>query len=590
MPISIHPDTSVTLYRGIPFPQDYSSTLWFTTKGQQTDFFNTWRDQEEFTEVSYQRQNGRIRVSALGDRAHFYNYLSFTNPDSNYRYYAFITDCEYINNNTYSFAFTIDVIQSFMHVLTPHPVYIDRQHVNNDTKGYNTQPEEFSAMGQLLYECVAAPTTDIPDVPTYDRIEPVSNWLFDAKKMWSDDSLCMVIMSTEDLETKGDVNEWELSKCNPYWKMEPTQLYGPLYYPIWYYGYPINNIDWVNHLINAFNFISKNGLADAIINFFVAPMGLYYTSQREQDGSGQTRYGYDFRLNIPQNQLGVYTPKNNKLYTYPYNYLYVTTNEGNGAIYKYEYFDKYEQEYGSTFFAFCGHMAPNCVVGLYPRNYASSLYNVNELLTTAPYPLLPWSSDVYQAYCALNGGKIAAQRTNLDIDLKQGYASDSLNFLTGGITTMMKASIGWADVSGLASPVMGMVNRAIDYQQEIRNIDAQMYDISVIPNQSHGNLSADPVISAGVKGFTFYRVYPNSESAKIIDDYFTMFGYHIGTIAIPNFTGRKNFNYVKVKGQLFTGTAPAPALASINQIFNMGITLYHNIDTYGDNLADNAII
>lgn len=582
MPISIHPDTSVTLYRGIPFPQDYSSTLWFTTKGQQTDFFNTWRDQEEFTEVSYQRQNGRIRVSALGDRAHFYNYLSFTNPDSNYRYYAFITDCEYINNNTYSFSFTIDVIQSFMHVLTPHPVYIDRQHVNNDTKGYNTQPEPFSAFGQLLYECVASPVSNVKDVPSYSALELGGDIPDKGSHFFGDQSLCAIVLTSEDYRNHV---EWD-TQYNPAYVIEPSLLNGVMFSGLYHFVYPffIGDGSWVGQLKNLIAFLSRTGLVDSVVTIYTAPYGLGASAFNENE------HGVDFRLVVDNSKLGVYQPKNNKLYTYPYNYLYVSNNEGNGATYKFEYFDKYEQNYGETFFSFTGLLNPNAVLGLFPRNYASSLYNVNELLTTSPYPQISWYSDVYQAYCALNSGKINAQKTNLEIDLQQGYATDSVNMLMGGITTAMKASIGWADVSGLASPVMGMVNRSIDYQQEIRNIDAQMYDISVIPNQAHGNAASDPVIGAGVKGFTFYRVYPNSESAKIIDDYFTMFGYHIGTIAVPNFTGRKNFNYVKVKGQLFTGQAPAPALASINQIFNMGITLYHNIDTYGDNLADNTII
>lgn len=580
MPISIHPDTSVTLYRGIPFPQDYSSTLWFTTKGQQTDFFNTWRDQEEFTEVSYQRQNGRIRVSALGDRAHFYNYLSFTNPDSNYRYYAFITDCEYINNNTYAFSFTIDVIQSFMHVLTPHPVYIDRQHVNNDTKGYNTQPEPFSAFGQLLYECVASPVSNIADVPSYEVIDFGSSVPNFGTNSFGDKSLCAIILTSEDYRNS---TEWDI-QYNPFMVLEPGVVNGYLFNGLYHFIYPLYEENWVKQFKNILFFISNQGLVDSVVTIYTAPFGLIFGTNNPEE------HGTDFRLVVDNNKLGVYTPKNNKLYTYPFNYLYVTNNEGNGATYKFEYFDKYEQNYGETFFSFTGLLNPNAVLGVFPRNYASSLYNVNELLTTSPYPQISWYSDVYQAYCALNSGKINAQKTNLEIDLQQGYANDSINLLSGGITTALKASIGWADVSGLASPVMGMVNRSIDYQQEIRNIDAQMYDISVIPNQAHGNAASDPVVGAGVKGFTFYRVYPNSESAKIIDDYFTMYGYHIGTIAIPNFTGRKNFNYVKVKGQLFTGTAPAPALASINQIFNMGITLYHNIDTYGDNLADNTII
>ena len=37
--------------------------------------------------------------------------------------------------------------------------------------------------------------------------------------------------------------------------------------------------------------------------------------------------------------LDGYAPRNNKLLSYPYNFLYVTNNQGNSAIYRWEFFN-----------------------------------------------------------------------------------------------------------------------------------------------------------------------------------------------------------------------------------------------------------
>ena len=49
-----------------------------------------------------------------------------------------------------------------------------------------------------------------------------------------------------------------------------------------------------------------------------------------------------------------YVPKNNKLFTYPYCFLYVTNLMGNSATYKYEYFNS-----ANCVFDFAMDMSPN---------------------------------------------------------------------------------------------------------------------------------------------------------------------------------------------------------------------------------------
>ena len=81
-----------------------------------------------------------------------------------------------------------------------------------------------------------------------------------------------------------------------------------------------------------------------------------------------------------------------------------------------------------------------------------------------------------------------------------------------------------------------------------------------------------------------------SEYAKIIDDYFTMYGYKVNSLKIPNITGRTYWNYVKTIGCNFEGNIPQGDLNEIKNMFNRGITLWHNPTYYLDYSQSNTIV
>ena len=80
------------------------------------------------------------------------------------------------------------------------------------------------------------------------------------------------------------------------------------------------------------------------------------------------------------------------------------------------------------------------------------------------------------------------------------------------------------------------------------------------------------------------------EYAKIIDQYFSMYGYSINEVKLPNITGRSNWNYVKTIGANIEGDIPEGDINEIKSLFNNGITLWHNTSTYLDYSQNNAII
>ena len=81
------------------------------------------------------------------------------------------------------------------------------------------------------------------------------------------------------------------------------------------------------------------------------------------------------------------------------------------------------------------------------------------------------------------------------------------------------------------------------------------------------------------------------EFAKIIDDYFSMYGYKINEIGIPNITGRENWNYVKTINCNFDGDGiPQTDMETIRKMFDNGVTFWHNPSTmYNYNNSNNIV-
>ena len=87
-----------------------------------------------------------------------------------------------------------------------------------------------------------------------------------------------------------------------------------------------------------------------------------------------------------------------------------------------------------------------------------------------------------------------------------------------------------------------------------------------------------------------HRLQKKQPLAKRCDDYLSMFGYKINDVKIPNLTGRTNWNYIKTIGCNFEGDIPQMYLNKIKEIFNSGITLWHNPNTMYDYSQNNTIV
>ena len=92
-----------------------------------------------------------------------------------------------------------------------------------------------------------------------------------------------------------------------------------------------------------------------------------------------------------------YSPKNNKCFVYPYNYLLVTNNQGSNNIYKYENFNSDKCVFENQFVITVGGSGR-----IVPKNYKGMDYNNDESIPLGKYPTCSWSSDAYTNWLAQN--------------------------------------------------------------------------------------------------------------------------------------------------------------------------------------------
>lgn len=146
------------------------------------------------------------------------------------------------------------------------------------------------------------------------------------------------------------------------------------------------------------------------------------------------------------------------------------------------------------------------------------------------------------------------------------------------IGAIMTGGLGGVLGMGIAGSTMGH-----GYQQMEMAI-AQDTDHKKIPDSAVGLASGGDINFANKKlGYFFYHYSIKKEFAKMIDDYFSMYGYKVNSLEIPNLHTRTNWNYLKVIDVNLESTdVPESDLNKYKQMLQNGITFWHNPNTFRD--------
>ena len=544
------PNSEIYLLK-TPIELDNNNQITFADATAQHTYF-AGCPKLNISEATFQRKDGFIRYPANMESVLGYNYCMYRNKNhGNKWFYAFVTGVEYLSENSCAIKIKTDVWQTWMFQLNWHPCFVEREHVNDDTVGKHTIPEGLE-YGEYI-------------VKDYTRVN-----------LNADVSHCSIIIQTSDMPAP---------MFNVYSGV--NRVYNGVPQGCILLGVPITTVggsyDFVNlnKLVGCFD---SYNMGSAIVSMFLVPNsmlgttipisfniesgttpGTYYQFECFSVGNSDTVYSFgDTTVSIPAN-IDSYVPKNNKCFCSPYNYLLVSNNNGANVSYAYELFN------GTPKFTTRGTMTQGCDIKITPTNYkfTDTVGGYDYSVTCTKFPMLSWKSDYYLNWCAVNSPMMEVQAGLTALDFGLG--------LLGSMLTGDFSGSGLQSATGLG----GSVAKILQQQRE-----AKMTPDSAKGNTTGGDIS----FSLNETGFKIYRMTVRAEYIKMIDDYFSAFGYKVNSLKTPNITGRNNWNYVKTVGCNVTADAPQEDIEEIRAMLDRGITFWHTTQYFLDYTKSNTIV
>lgn len=531
----------------VPFESNYKDTVWFASPSEQTSYMEEHRTGKSFTDFSYQRKDNIIRVPAHIDTLYNCNYVQYKNKNvSNRWFYAFIVDMKYINDERTDITIQTDVIQTWFFDYAVRESFIEREHVNDDTPGANTVPEQVEH-GE--YKCSG-----------------ISNSQF------NNAGYGVIIASSVNIAEKIGLDWFD--------KFDNAKggVYNGVFSGLAYYYVPVGGN--AENVVKALKEADTEGQGDAIHSIFMCPKSLV---DLESDSDGNTiKETNGYKIGVVKNgylqkttewnsvasrptAIEGYTPDNKKLLTYPYCYLLASNNAGMSNTYEYELFES-----GVASFNIISAVTPGMSVRLIPLNYAGQSENHIEGLTLGKFPICAWTSDVFTNWLTQQGVNIAVDVASATTQIGLGVATI---VATGGAGAMAGAGM-------IASGING-----------VRGTVGEIYAHSTIPPVAKGNINSGDVSFASNKTcFSLCKMNIKKEYAQIIDEYFNMFGYKVCRVKKPLKDHRRVYWYTKTIDVNIDGAIPNKDLDAIKQCYNNGITFWRSTATMGEYKVTNTIV
>lgn len=505
----IAPDTDIHILAAVPLDKTYDHTIFWTSEAAQANYF-IGKAKWTLNDQSYQRvQRGYIRVDIQAEQLYDCNYVMFRNTAFGAKwFYAFIKSVEYINNRVSQIEFEIDVLQTWFFDYTLDKCYVEREHSATDTLFGNIVTENLQLGDE--YTCNAIDEYDLSGM-----------------------SVCALInKNTEQGQGTGRFI---------------NGMYTPLSVVA---GIPANSPSAVDAVLNQY-------LEDEIVAVYEYP--------RIFGDASTTAAFRDEKTITPKTSgaLNGYTPRNKKLYTYPYNFLLISNNTGQTAEIRWEDFND------TPTFVIRGVFVSTPAAFCYPLHYRGMTNAYDDGLVISNFPQCAWSGDTFKAW----------------------WAQNKSSFVTSGISSVLgdvAKGVGAAGLSG--NPLIGLGVAAGSIVQDVNADIAQVTDIKRTPNQTHGQTQTDSLNAAiGRVQFNFYSMSIKAEFAQSIDDYFDRYGYATKKNKVPNRNVRPHWTFTKTIGCTITGSLPSDDAVKICNIYNNGITFWKDATEVGNYNLDNTV-
>lgn len=553
----IQPNSVVQLFQGINLDNRYLHTIYFGSESAQNSWF-TSKVYKSYNAVSYVRYTAnQIKLKDDATSVIGCTYMRFMNTRTNSKwFYAFINNIEYINENTVLIDYEIDVMQTwFIQNGSVRPCMVLREHVNDDTFGLNLETEPIGS-----------------DVYDADEIYHFENEF---------SSYSIVAQTTALSDADQHVKQGLFTGCHYYsHELRPNSIQGD--------G---NSI--YNDLATLLGSWSLQQRQEEIVDLYTVPTFCC--------GVNTGHLGTGNNIVVPSSYDN-YTPKNKKLFMYPYSYLLVSTHMGDTSIYRWEYFDGTTGS--SCEFSVDGTMLGGGEIRCFPRAYNGQEENVDAGLVMNNFPKNTYAYDAYQAWIA-GGGSTRLENERVVNSFKGaggivgalGNIANILSPSTNSTVSTTSNNVNGTQITrettnqhnpsfGQTSGVVGGVVSGIGNLIEAKNnLQYEFNDAMYQPNIVVGAPTSSLPVAMRDANLYFYHCHVRDDEVKRIDDFFSCFGYCVNKVKAPNLTGRQYWNFVQTQNAVIAGNMPASSKDAIGRIFDSGITFWHN----GDNIGNYAL-
>lgn len=557
----IAPNSDVRILQNIRVDPEYDNTIYFGNENAQRTYF-MGKTKHTLTEQYYVRiEDGIIKVEIPIGSLVDCNYMMFKNTSfENKWFYAFIDKVEYVNNVTTRVHFTIDVMQTWYFDYDLAYSLVEREHVRDDTVGANIieenfQVEDYVYQGfQELYKNGNIGLDDLKIVVAYARNYTVGQTI-DEYNIY-DNTIQAVDLFAYDIDAVGSLNlAIAINQLNG-----ANQLDNIIdIYAVPSFALPTNAVTNATDFTYTANAIPSQALGKYVNANVVKPVsGTVFTDVKAMSN---------------------YTPVNNKLYTYPYCCLELSNPMGQKVQYAYEDLPSVEisgVDYAQ--FEIMSTITNPVQLTAYPRYYKrlggseTKPLNSEAGISIANYPKCAFSGDAYKAWLAQNSVPMMIDTV--------------MNIATGAVMGAVMGAGGGAAIGAVIGAGLG----AVESGASVIASDVKAHKAS---DATRGSINNGNVMhSQGVNVFNVAMKHIPNQYAKIIDDYFSLYGYTVNELKMPSRSNRKHWTYVKTKSCNFgRRELPSDELAQIKSIYDRGVRFWNDGDKIGDYvtyLSDNT--
>lgn len=553
------------------------------------------------------------------------NYIAFcTKPGGSLYardwFFCFVNRIQWLSTNSCRMYYTIDVFQTLIFNIFFPATYVLREHIYKSSDGpmYSSFCSEALETGNVIARSYSNKTWGVGDDISggYFNALPLKADFPNASTKqckfqgWPKYASCILVTSlghtnvpgkttpnyyneiTEKLYKKIDITDvnLQLIKESDYKIASQTNNSMPLGLEYW-------NCKTPGVLTGLIDSINEIGQGSALVTAYMA-----FNANAEWSISSPTNF-----TGIQSNYS--YTPKNKILLGYPYNFIKVDTRNGQEMILKYELGLNNSIKLATAFYNI-----PSMGIILFPEYYNNLTFNFDSGILVTNFPTYAIQNDIYSAWMAqqqpiINANTEILNRNNTTA-VKWGFS----NFLNNSYSNAGNATIGIGAsllsenpigaLSGLNNFSANTMNNITSFGQLMDNVsnslenmytsaNAQIEAHSLIPNTVIGQANNNYMnLCTNTMGFNIYKMQITAEKAEQLDSYFNQLGYKVNKIKQPFLNSRKYWNYVQTIGcnvntKTFAGANKFSLLQEFNNIFDMGVTLWHT-DDIGNYSLDNV--